>query len=89
MGVKVSFLEDSHDAREAAGALVPKGAIFADGDQSYVFVVRNGRAERRAVRTGRERGVEIEVIAGLRPGEQVVTESVESIREGDRVSARK
>jgi RND family efflux transporter MFP subunit len=90
MGVKVSFLESGTDSSAAAAAvLVPGGAVIrSEGEQAYVLVVRDGRIERRAVRTGRERGAEIEVIAGLRPGEQVVSEPREGLREGARVSTR-
>ncbi len=90
MGVKVSFLESETDSSTAAAAvLVPGGAVIRpEGEQTYVFVVRDGRIERRAVRTGRERGAEIEVTAGLRPGEQVVSEPREGLREGVRVSTR-
>ena len=88
MGVKVSFLESGSDSSAAAAVLVPRDAVRRDGEQAYVLVVKDGRLERRAIRTGRERGVDIEVIAGLRPGEQVVTQPREGIREGQRVSFR-
>jgi RND family efflux transporter MFP subunit len=88
MGVKVSFLENTPDSSDADAVVVPRDAVRRDGGQSYVFVVKDGRLERRAVRAGRERGTDIEVIAGLRPGEQVVTQPREGIREGQRVSTR-
>ena len=88
MGVKVSFLENTPDSSDVDAVLVPRDAVRRDGEQSYVFVVKDGRLERRAVRAGRERGTEIEVVAGLRPGEQVVTQPREGIREGQRVSPR-
>jgi RND family efflux transporter MFP subunit len=88
MGVKVSFLENTPDSSDADAVLVPRDAVRRDGEQSYVFVVKDGRLERRAVRAGRERGTDIEVVAGLRPGEQVVTQPREGIREGQRVSPR-
>ncbi|MFZ1947610.1 MAG: efflux RND transporter periplasmic adaptor subunit [bacterium] len=87
MGVKVSFLEGSPDSA-AATALVAGEAVRADGDQRYVFVVKDGRAERRAVRTGRERGGDVEIEAGLRRGEQVVVRSYGEIRDGSRVGIR-
>ncbi len=88
MGVKVSFLETAPDSSTAA-VLIPRDAVRTDGGQSYVFVVKDGRLERRAVRTSRDRGADIEVIAGLRAGEQVVTQPREGLSNGDRVSERK
>jgi HlyD family secretion protein len=88
MGVKVSFLSETQDtsAAAAAGVLVPRDAVMLEDDQSFLFVDSNGRAERRAVRTGLERGLDIEVIAGLRPGEQVIVQPPANLRDGARVS---
>jgi len=88
MGVKVSFLEGAADSAAAAVALVPRAAVRTDGDARYVFVVKDGRAERRAVRMARERGDDIEIIAGLRRGEEVVVRSERELREGARVSSK-
>ena len=51
-----------------------------------VFVVRNGQAERRAVRTGTANGASVEIAAGLAGGEQVVTRGGFALRHGDRVT---
>jgi RND family efflux transporter MFP subunit len=88
MGVKVSFLEGAPDSSAASAVLVPRDAVRRDGDQPFVLLVKDGRLERRAVRTGRERGSDIEVVAGLRPGEKVVTAPREGLSEGQRVTAR-
>jgi RND family efflux transporter MFP subunit len=89
MGVKVSFLEGAADTTGAGTVLVPRDAVRKDGDQEVVFVVRDGRVERRAVRTSRERGAEIEVTAGVRPGETVVAPPPDGIQDGDRVAERR
>ena len=75
MGVKVTFLRESGDTPAPAArpvALVPKATVRTEGDQSYVFVLRNDTVERRAVRTGGLDGDRLEVIAGLSAGERVV-----------------
>ena len=60
MGVKVSFFNERQPERggyaRQAAALVPKAAVRTDGGQSVVFVVRENRAERRAVTAGAGRG---------------------------------
>ncbi|MCX5754263.1 MAG: efflux RND transporter periplasmic adaptor subunit [Candidatus Krumholzibacteria bacterium] len=90
MGVKVSFLEEAADSAAAGvSVLVPREAVRSDGDQRYAFVVKDGRVERRAVGTGRERGSDIEVVAGLRRGETVVVGSGGQLRDGARVSLKK
>ena len=88
MGVKVSFLESAPDSSSSGAVLIPRDAVRREGDQPFVFLVKDGRLERRAIRAGRERGPDIEVTAGLRPGEKVVTEPREGLAEGRRVGTR-
>ena len=90
MGVKVTFLRDNEDAAPAARAvtLVPKGAVKTDGKQSYVFVVVNDRADRRAVTTGGSDGDRVEVIAGLNAGERVVVSPPAELSAGALVVTR-
>jgi len=77
MGVRVTFHRQEGEDGDApslrAVPLVPKAAITAEGNQSYVFVVSNaGVVDRRAVTTGGIDGDRLEVLAGLRAGERVV-----------------
>jgi membrane fusion protein (multidrug efflux system) len=51
-----------------------------------VFAVRNGHAERCAVRTGTTNGPSVEIAGGLNAGEQVVTRGGFALRQGDRVT---
>jgi RND family efflux transporter MFP subunit len=93
MGVKVTFLRNDDEGTARAEAarpvtLAPKGAIRADGDQAYVFVVANGAAERRAVRVGGTDGDRVEVVAGLRAGERVVVSPPPALAGGMRVRAK-
>ena len=89
MGVKVSFLDQTADTAGRDLTLVPRDAVRPEGDQSYALVVKDGRVERRAIRTGRETGPDIEILAGLRRGEQVVVSSSGEIHDGSRISVAK
>jgi HlyD family secretion protein len=89
MGVKVSFLEGTIDSTAASLTLVPRDAVRLEKDRPYVFVVKDGRAERRALRAGRENGPDIEILAGLRRGEQVIISSSGELHDGSRVSVLK
>jgi RND family efflux transporter MFP subunit len=90
MGVKVTFLRESEDAAptERPVALVPKAAIRTEGTQSYVFVVVNDRADRRAIKTGGADGERVEVIAGLNAGERVVISPPPELSAGTLVVGR-
>jgi RND family efflux transporter MFP subunit len=85
MGVKVTFLReaDAPDRPVAqAVTLVPKAAVVTDNGASYVFVVKQNAVERRAVRTGGTDGDRLEVLAGLKNGEQVVISPPPDLNEG-------
>ncbi|MFI5338957.1 MAG: efflux RND transporter periplasmic adaptor subunit [Candidatus Methylomirabilales bacterium] len=90
MGVKVTFFGDEPSTR-ATGAtriLVARTAVREEGGSQVVFVYRDGRVERRAVRLGQARGNDQEVIAGLSDGEQVVVRGLEGLRDGQRVQVK-
>ncbi len=92
MGVKVSFFNEKQPEPTGAPArprlLVPKGAVRTDAGQSIVFVVRDDRAERRAVKGGVTEGDQIEIISGLNAGERIVVDGVGTLTDGARVVER-
>jgi RND family efflux transporter MFP subunit len=92
MGVKVSFLRDEEERRPAAAAapavMVPKDALKTVDGNTIVFVVKDDRAERRAVRAGVQSGDQVEVVSGLTAGERVVVDAPPQLKDGDRVKVR-
>lgn len=92
MGVKVSFLAE-RSAEEAAAPprqrlIVPKTAVRSADGRDVVFVVKEDRVERRAVKVGGARGEQVEVVSGLTAGERVVVEGPASLADGARVKER-
>jgi HlyD family secretion protein len=61
---------------------LPRDAVFPDGKEFFVWLVRNGRAERRVVRTGRSTISRIELTGGLSQGEKVIIPGDAPIVEG-------
>lgn len=51
---------------------VPRPAVLFQGDKAYVYVLRGGHAWLRWVRSGQDDGRNVEIIQGLKAGEQVV-----------------
>ena len=84
MGVKVTFLREEDTAAVATRpvALVPRGAVRADGGASFVFVVKEQTVERRAVQTAGTDGDRLEVTAGLASGDRVVVAPPPGLVEG-------
>jgi len=61
-------------AQEQAAA-VPTGAVVRDGDEAAVWVVSGPRRlTRRAVKLGIEQAGVVQILAGLRPGEEIVVD---------------
>jgi RND family efflux transporter MFP subunit len=90
MGVKVTFLGEERIAPSGAARIpVPKAAVLEEGGAAVVFVLRDGRVERRAVRLGDARGNDREVIAGLSDGEQIATTGVKELRDGQTVRVKR
>ncbi len=68
--------------------IVPSGALFRSGDAWNVYVVKQGRAQLRAVNLLRRSGRFAAVTAGVTPGEQVIVYPSDRIASGVRVEAR-
>ncbi len=91
MGVKVSFQgpqEISPAKGPGAQAYVPKTAIRTDAGTSFVFLVRDGKVERRAISVGMDRGTDVAILAGVLPGDSLVVKGPENLRDGDKVEIR-
>jgi RND family efflux transporter MFP subunit len=89
MGVKVSFLEQVRDGeKNPVRSTVPSGAVRQADGSSVVFVVKDGRAERRAVTIGRDLDGAREILAGVEPGESVVVDGPVGLRDGAKVKVK-
>lgn len=91
MGVKVSFLNERPaqiDAAPRARLLVPKTAVRTDDGANVLFVVREDRVERRAVKVGAEDGDQVEIVSGVNAGEKVVLDGPPTLEDGARVKER-
>ncbi len=91
MGVKVSF-QGPKEAAPAKGpgpqAYIPKNAVRTDAGTSFVFIVRDGKVERRAISVGLDRGTDVAILAGVLPGDSLVVKGPENLRDGDKVQIR-
>jgi len=87
MGVKVAFQDGEKEPASAVtsapgGVLAPKATVRPQAGRDYVWVVRNGRAERRAVTLGPVRGEEVSIVAGVTAGERLVVEGPAGLADG-------
>lgn len=67
--------------------LIPAEAVIPGLDEKNVFVMKDGKAERRAVETGMRTARTVHVLSGLRPGDVVITSGLQQMRVGQAVAA--
>jgi RND family efflux transporter MFP subunit len=90
MGIKVRFLDDAPAPAANAGPRirVPAAAVQREGGNAYVWVVSDGRVERRAVTVGAENDGNIEVRAGVANGDELVSPVVQGLEDGGKVKLK-
>lgn len=68
--------------------LVPVSAIVYDRNQSVVYAVRDGKAQRLVVTLGRQAARDAEVLTGLKAGDRVVIHPSDRVVDGVKVTIR-
>jgi len=68
-GVKLNLSEKTKTV------LLSKGSFYEETNGKWIFVVNGNKAERRAIKLGRENPLYYEVLGGLKVDEQVITSS--------------
>jgi membrane fusion protein (multidrug efflux system) len=67
--------------------LVPQAALIADQEGIYVFAVEHGKAVVKRIKTSGESGLDDIVSQGLKGGEQIIVQGLQSVRPGQPVQA--
>ena len=70
---------------ERPALLVPEIAVVQVGAESYVYRVRDGRAERADVNLGTRRDGRVEVLSGLAAGDTIVVDGTGKLKPGAKV----
>ena len=76
-------------AKDAPAVMVPRRAVQLIAGLNKVFVIENGRASERIVKTGVSDGDLIEIVEGVRAGDNVATSNLDKLQEGSVVNAGK
>lgn len=78
MYLRVSFCEG--EGREAL--LVPRKAVVEESGLTASWVLRNGKATRRGLKLGEMKGDRVEILEGLRAGEEIIVAGIMNVTEG-------
>jgi len=76
------FMSVRLKGRESPTLMLPEEALVPEQGKTYVYVVADGRATRREVRTGGRVPGSVAVLAGLGDGERVIVEGTQRVRDG-------
>jgi HlyD family secretion protein len=70
-----------HVSERPEALVVPRGAVFIDGDTRYVYRVENNRIHRQVIKVGIANPTKIEVVSGLSQGDVVALPGEVSLKE--------
>jgi membrane fusion protein (multidrug efflux system) len=73
---------------ETAALRVPASAVVQRGQMEMVFVVGDGKAQLRLVKTGKRIGAEVELVSGVSAGEKVVVADAAGLMDGQPLEVR-
>jgi HlyD family secretion protein len=82
MSVKVAFQSAGQSEAGARAVTIPRKAVRQGDGHDIVFIVKDGKIERRAVTVGDARGDEATIVAGLNAGERIVVDGPDNLAEG-------
>ena len=63
--------------------IIPVNAILKSENGEYVYIAENGKAKRVTVQSGKVSEGKVEILSGLKPGDQVITSGIQDMSEGD------
>lgn len=90
MGVKVAFMnaepQVETESKKTLGIRVPTTAVRSDGEDKYVFVVKENFAEIRKVILSASYGSDVYISSGINAGEDFVVDIPDELQDGMRVT---
>src|SRR5580704_3964137 len=74
-----------HISERPAALVVPRGAVYIEGDKRFVFRVEDNRLRRRLIKVGIAGPTKIEVLSGLSEGDVVALPGEATLKENLRI----
>ncbi len=93
MGVKVAFMGEEEAKKKNAPkdngpkpiSIIPKSAVRGEDGKPYVLLVKDTKLERRGITLGKDRGSDVEVMAGVNSGDSLVAHGPDNLQDGDAI----
>ena len=74
------------ERRKRAADALARGSFVDEGGGRIAYVLKDGQAERRAIRLGAQSLAKVEVLQGLQPGDRVVISGAENFGGAERAA---
>ena len=68
-----------------SGVVIDRKNIIKQNDKSLVYVAKGETAQARQVSTGKLLGLDVEITAGLNPGDVIITEGQLLLKDGSKI----
>ena len=84
------FARSTFNMGDKEGIMVPDVAVLKQvgSAERYLYVVKDGKAERRSVKVGRQIGKDVDILSGLAAGEQVAVTGLTRMADGIEVEVK-
>lgn len=84
------FARSTFNMGDKTGIMVPDVAVQKQvgSSERYLYVIRDGRAERRSVKVGRQVGSEVDILSGVAAGEEVAVTALSRLDDGVEVEVK-
>jgi hypothetical protein len=66
-------------------SIIPKSAVRGEDGKPYVLLVKDTKLERRGITLGKDRGSDVEVMAGVNSGDSLVAHGPDNLQDGDAI----
>lgn len=68
--------------------VLPVNSLHDDGDQPYVYLLRDGKARKQKVKTGITSGEKMEILDGVSKSDKVIVQGPEQLKDGMEVKVK-
>ncbi|MCM3571222.1 efflux RND transporter periplasmic adaptor subunit [Neobacillus mesonae] len=76
------------ETEQKKAAVLPVNAVYDDGEEPYVFLLKDRKAQKTMVKTGITSGSKIEILKGITEKDKVILEGAEKMKDGMEVSTQ-
>lgn len=73
---------------KSSAIAIPVKAVQRSEEGDYVYLNANGKAKRTPVKVGATYGGQSEILSGLKVGDQLVTDGVTDVEDGDKITVK-